>query len=271
MKQGQLVLFAAMDSSALYAAPRQVGTADECHFYHVMEIPGHGMTQGGHWDLRGGEGDYLGHVDLSGRRVLEIGPASGYLSFFMESRGADVVSVELSPDLAWDAVPDAHMDVKEFSRSRTAGMEGLRNGYWFAHERLRSKARVHYGNVYDLPDELGHFDIAVLCAVLLHVRDPLRVVENCARLSDSLVVTDLHHADVPDDVPMLKWLSTPDSPSLDTWWKFSPQLFVRFGEVLGFTNNVVTYHDQTLTLDGPSRSTPMFTVVSTGRPSPVPR
>ncbi len=255
-----------MSSPELYAVPRVVESADRCHFYHVMEIPGYGMTQGGHWDLRGGEESYVGHVDLAGKRVLEIGPASGYLTFWMESRGAEVVSVELSPDLAWDAVPDSHLDVKEFSRSRVDGMEGLRNGYWFAHERLHSKAKVHYGNVYDLPDELGRFDVAVLCAVLLHVRDPLRVVENCARLSDSLVVTDLSHPDVPEDAPVMQWLSTPEAPSLDTWWKFSPQLFVRFGEVLGFTNNVVTRHEQALTLEGQSRSAAMFSVVSTGRP-----
>ena len=85
-------------------------------------------------------------------------------------------------------------------------MEGLRNGYWFAHERLGSKARVHYGNVYDLPDELGHFDIAVLwlyCSTfVIHFWSsrtaPVFVIRS--------VVTDLHHADVPDDVPMLKWL-----------------------------------------------------------------
>ena len=86
-----------------------------------------------------------------------------------------------------------------------------------------------------------------VCAVLLHMRDPLRVVENCARLADTVIVTDLHHPDVPDDSPVMKWLSTPEAPSLDTWWEISPQLFVRFGEVLGFTSNVVTFHEQKLT------------------------
>ena len=94
LKQGQLVLFASMDSPVLYATPRQVGSPDKCHFYHVMETPGHAMTPGGHWDLRGGEEDCIGHIDLSGKRVLEIGPESGYSCFFMESRGADVISVE---------------------------------------------------------------------------------------------------------------------------------------------------------------------------------
>jgi len=41
---------------------------------------------------------------------------------------------------------------------------------------------------------------------------------------------------------------------------------VRFGEVLGFTNNVVARHEQALTLEGQSRSAAMFSVVSSGRP-----
>ena len=253
-----------MSTSDLYATPRDVVNAADCHFYHEMDIPGFGPTGGAHWDLRGNEEAYLGNVDISGKRVLEIGPASGYMSFYMESRGAEVVSVELSPELDWDVVPDARLDFGEFTRDRVVGMEGLRNGYWFAHERLHSKARVHYGSAYELPAELGHFDVVTICAVLLHMRDPMRVVENCARLADTVIVTDLHHPDVPDDSPVMKWLSTADAPSLDTWWKFSPQLFVRFGEVLGFTSNVVNFHEQKLTLE-PPRPAAMFTVVSTGR------
>lgn len=85
-------------SDGLYARPRRVASVEECHFYHAMEIPGVGLV-GEDWDLRGGEDDYLGHVELEYRRVLVIGPASGFLTFFMESRGADVVAVELAPDL----------------------------------------------------------------------------------------------------------------------------------------------------------------------------
>ena len=53
-----------------------------------MEIPGHGLVTG-QWDLRGGVDDYLGKVAFAGQRVLEIGPASGFLTFEMEKRGAE--------------------------------------------------------------------------------------------------------------------------------------------------------------------------------------
>jgi len=59
-------------------------TPAECHFYHTMDF-GSGEIHHGAWDLRGGEREYLGFVDLAGQRVLELGPATGYLSFYMEA------------------------------------------------------------------------------------------------------------------------------------------------------------------------------------------
>jgi 2-polyprenyl-3-methyl-5-hydroxy-6-metoxy-1,4-benzoquinol methylase len=81
-------------TSELFATPRLVTNIDECHFYHSMDLPEYGPVDG-EWDLRPGIDQYLGSVDLTGKRVLEIGPASGYVTMEMERRGASVVSVEL--------------------------------------------------------------------------------------------------------------------------------------------------------------------------------
>ncbi len=66
---------------------------EDCHFYHTMEVPGYGVIEGD-WDLRAGVDAYLGGVSFANQRVLEIGPASGLLTFEMEKRGAAVVCVE---------------------------------------------------------------------------------------------------------------------------------------------------------------------------------
>jgi O-methyltransferase len=57
------------------------------------------------WDLRGKTDEYLGGIDLRGRGVLEIGPASGCLTVEMERAGADVTAIELPPEASWDVVP----------------------------------------------------------------------------------------------------------------------------------------------------------------------
>ena len=77
---------------AVYAIPRLVGSIQDCHFHHTMELPGCGVS-GGDWDLRDVINDILAGQESAGQRVLEIGLASGYLTFEMERRGADVVSV----------------------------------------------------------------------------------------------------------------------------------------------------------------------------------
>jgi hypothetical protein len=201
----------------LYATPRRVEVDDRRSPYHAMDIPDFRPVENPLWDLRGSEPDYLGHVSLAGKRVLEIGLASGYLSFYMEAQGVEVLSVEMAPDVNWDVVPDPSIDRESWLASRRGGMEGLRNSYWFAHERFQSRARVHYGNVYALPDTLGRFDVAVMGSVVLHVRDPLAVVEGCARLADALVITEPLHPDLPSDRPTLEWFAPRGATTPDIW------------------------------------------------------
>ena len=117
--------------------------------------------------------EYLGNVDFAGQRVLEIGPASGFLTFEMEKRGADVISVEVTDEHGWDFVPYPDARLEEVFGPRRIVMQQLKNSYWFSHAALQSKAKVYYGDAYNLPAALGEFDIAVMGAVLLHCRDPL--------------------------------------------------------------------------------------------------
>ena len=77
-----------MKGSSPYAEPRTVTSLDDCYFYHTVEIPGHSVVTG-EWDLRPGLDAYLGHFDFAGKRVLDVGAASGILSFHVERQGAE--------------------------------------------------------------------------------------------------------------------------------------------------------------------------------------
>jgi hypothetical protein len=231
----------AVTDEDLYATPPADVDAADCIFYHRMEIPGHGVV-GGQWDLRGREDEYLGGVPLDGRRVLEIGPASGFLTFAMEARGASVVGIDLPEESRWDVVPNPRLDPAAVA-NWLGQVRRMKNGFWFAHRRHDSAARVHYGNAYDLPQELGHFDVAVMAAVLLHLRDPLAVVAQCARLSDRIVITDMHVPELAGR-PVQQLVPSVDAPQWDTWWRFSPELFVQFLDVLGFATQSLTFHEQ---------------------------
>jgi hypothetical protein len=79
--------------SSIYAEPRVVTNPAQCIFYHTMDIPGYGHVQGD-WDLRGHERQYLGNVDFAGKRVLEVGTASGYLPMYFQPDAKTVGSKE---------------------------------------------------------------------------------------------------------------------------------------------------------------------------------
>ena len=76
-----------------WAVPKKITSLKECFFYHKMDIPGYGTVEGD-WDLRSREKTYLGNVNVAGKRVLEIGPANGQLTFAMERMGADVITYD---------------------------------------------------------------------------------------------------------------------------------------------------------------------------------
>src|SRR5204863_6395062 len=131
---------AAVTDAKIFATPLKVEDADDCYFYHTMELPGHGVMEGRDWDLRAGVDEYLGQVDFAGQRVLEIGPASGFLTFEMEKRGADVVSVEVTEEHGWDFVPYPPDELEQVFGPRRLVMQQLKNSYWFSHAAHRSNA-----------------------------------------------------------------------------------------------------------------------------------
>jgi hypothetical protein len=257
----------------VYARPRHVRALEDCWFYHTIDLPRYG-TQTGQWDLRNGVEDYLGHVDVRGKRVLEMGTATGMLCFAMEGRGAEVVAFDLAPNTPWDLVPVASCpDLGHCFRYKAGELERLRNSYWFSHRVLGSGSRVVYGSVYAVPAEIGPVDVCTFGSILLHLRDPFLALANGSRLTrETVIVTDLlaaHYAakgpDAPD-FPEVLFMPGPQHPLyLDTWWSLSPAAVRRFLAVLGFEDSTVSYHRQPYT----GQPLPMFTVVAR-RTRPMP-
>jgi len=247
-----------MSDAAIYAAPRQVLSLEDCHYYHVMEIPGYGVTSG-YWDLRPAVDDYLGHYPLAGKRVLEIGPASGFLTVEMEKRGADVVAVEIPDDPGWDFVPFPPSVMDPVYGPRREVMRGVKNSFWFTHAAYRSKAKLYYGDAYNLPDALGRFDVALLGSVLLHCRCPLGIVEQCARRADALIITDVRSPEL-EGQPVCRLVPTAENRDWGTWWHFSTDFFLQFLGVLGFTRTKVTTHTQWD--ESEKEAVPFFTIVA---------
>jgi len=133
--------------------------------------------------------------------------------------------------------------LEEVFGPRRLVMQQLKNSYWFSHAALQSKAKVYYGDAYNLPAALGEFDIAVMAAVLLHCRDPLRIVEQCGKRAKSLVIVDKFHPDL-EGAPVCRFAPTPLNFLWHTWWHFSTQFFTQFLAVMGFTTSESSKHEQ---------------------------
>jgi hypothetical protein len=235
----------------LYAPERDVTEIKDCWFYHVMEMPGMGTTTGA-WDLRGGVDDYLGNVKFQGKRVLEVGTASGFLCFEMEKRGAEVVGYDLSDNEMWDLVPYGGLIAESRLQGIRDMLKAMNNGWWFAHRVLKSKARVVYGDVYQIPPEIGAVHISTFGCILLHLRDPFLALQRAAALtSETIIVTDVMPNAMdgipPEGAAELTFVPDPDDQKRRTdarWWCFTPEIISRYLKILGFRNLSISYHVQ---------------------------
>ena len=179
-------------SSELYATPLDVRNLDQCWFYHTTNLPGFGMVKGD-WDLRAGINDYLGHVSFAGKRVLDVGTASGFLCFHAEKAGADVIAYDLAPHMQWDVVPFGGGVADSDSAERFHSITSINNSFWLSHRAMASKARMVHGSIYSIPAEIGPVDICLFGSILLHLRDPFLALQNGCRLTkETVVVTDCY-------------------------------------------------------------------------------
>ena len=238
---------------SIYAQPKDITDVNDCYFYHTMDIPGYGAVSG-EWDLRGREGAYLGNVPLHGKRVLEIGTASGYLCFYMEQQGAEVVAYDLSEHQEWDIVPYYRGDFKKSITQRKAHLRKLNSAFWFAHSAYKSKAKVVYGTVYEVPNDIGEFDICTFGSILLHLRDPFLALQRVsAQVKDTIIITDVPIKLTHEEMLFYQLYKgrlvhfLPDASTCqpeESWWRLSPELLVEFIHILGFEHTEVSYHTQ---------------------------
>ena len=243
-----------------YSKPRNVSDQQECYFYHTMNLPGIGRIEG-NWNLGTKLKEYLGNVDFKLKRVLDVGCASGILSFYVEKEGAEVVSFDLDKNGDWDIVPYAKWE--QFAHvvaDRKSIINKLNNAYWLSHRLLKSKAKVVYGSVYAIPDAIGRVAISFYGAILLHLRDPFLALQNGLKLTTKtvVVVEGLRGQNQKTTEPFLGLL--PDSKTVepkDTWWDIRPEWVVRAIGVLGFEDVKINYHTQKYE----GRDIPLYTVV----------
>jgi SAM-dependent methyltransferase len=233
--------FGTMRPEALFATPpSNCAPMEQCYWYHVMDVPGLDGPTPGQWDLRGQFAEYIGRVDLAGRSVLDIGAASGFLSFSAEqARAREVVSFDIDVGSRQNLLPfkDSlyYRDYTVWARARTAHFDLWKNAYWLAHRAYRSRARAVYGDIYSLPPSLGMFDVVIFCAVLEHMADPVRAIASVARHAADRMVLGVWIPDETQQSPIAWFLGSADrADDNGVFWAYSIPVYREILAMLGF-------------------------------------
>jgi SAM-dependent methyltransferase len=230
--------------------PRQVEDLSECFFYHTMDLPGIGEVKG-HWDLRKSFDKYIGGVELEGKTIIDIGTATGFLSFEAEKRGASrVVSFDIGNANEQSFLPFRNklysQDRAQWAEQYGKEIEQWKNAYWLCHRLLGSKAEVFYGNVYEIPLTLGQFDVAIVGSVLEHLSDQISALASIARVTKKMMV--IVSPVLRTDERIARFEALGDHPENDfTWWTYSEGVYREVFKMLGFkitaiTENQFYYH-----------------------------
>jgi tRNA (mo5U34)-methyltransferase len=155
-----------MNHPALATEVRRFG------WYHTLEL-GDGVVTKGMFDHRPVLDRYLLPSDLSGARCLDIGTMDGFFAFEMERRGAAEV-------VALDLEDPEQLDWPRPLREEVVKTLDIEKGERFtlAKDALHSQVQRVLRSVYDLDTDLGEFDFVFCGDLLVHLKNPIRAVEN---------------------------------------------------------------------------------------------
>jgi hypothetical protein len=220
----------------LFQKPRAKPERSDCVFYHSFDLPD-GTEIVGEWDMRGKFSQYTGNLNLSGKRVIDFGTASGFLSFEAEKRGARVVSFDADSTARYPRLPHTPSRYTQNREKAIAHddlwLDAVKNSYWYIYNVLGSKNEVVYGDLYNISQEIGRFDVAVLGQFLVHNRSGIDVLEAVASKTERYLVITEGIWEI--DEPAAKFIGRADAPTdFYSNWLYSPSFYFEVVGMLGF-------------------------------------
>jgi SAM-dependent methyltransferase len=177
--------------------------------------------------LRGRFEDYLGEVSVRGKSFLDVGPATGLISFEAERHGASEV-------FGFDAASPDNLDILPYQTipksSKREGFERMRRAYWYSHKALKSNAKMIYGDIYKLASQVPSVDVVLLAQVLVHLERPIQAIAQAARAAkETLIIVD---GSFEDDRPLVVFLG--GKGNYYSWYHHSVGFYREFLPMVGF-------------------------------------
>jgi tRNA (mo5U34)-methyltransferase len=162
-------------------------------WYHSFELPDGSRVAGVmpiEW-LRERWSRFPIPADLTGKRVLDIGPWDGWFSFEAERRGAQVTSVD---------------------REEQASFLTM-------HRRLASQADYRTLDLFELPTaDLGKFDVVFCLGVLYHLKHPVLGLEIVASLTKEVAIVETFIVEGEPEIPRMEFYESDElNGHMDNW------------------------------------------------------
>lgn len=195
-------------------------------WYHTIDL-GNGIVTPGIYDHRPYLDFYGIPSDLKGKRVLDIGTASGFFAFEFEKRGAMVVATELANWWEHDFGPDYKID-----KPLEVLQNYLHEAFNLAKKLLNSQVERVLINIYDISiEKIGPFDLVFCSSLLLHLTDPIKALWNIRKVTKGLSI--IATAIQPEEDPLPQALFIGKSHG-DTWWLPNKACLIEMVKSAGF-------------------------------------
>jgi tRNA (mo5U34)-methyltransferase len=208
---------AAGDPTFYELVQRQVALLSSKGWYHSIELPDGQVIQGmiGIDALKGRLAGFPIPADLTGKRVLDVGAWTGWCSFEMERRGAQVVAV----------------DCVEFEEFREA------------HRMIGSQVDYRILDVDELtPGSVGLFDYVLFLGVLYHLRNPLLGLEKICAITKDTAFVESFVVDDGSAPPTMEFYETNElGGQIDNWFGPSVQCATALCRSAGFARVNLEY------------------------------
>lgn len=218
-------------------------------WYHTW--PGHP----GPWVLSNLPDQFLGGVQFGGKTVLEVGPASGFVTRAMEQLGATVDPLDIGGGYHGDFLTTTEPNTDAF-------LSRLNDSFRVAAQEYGIRATLRNGSIYDHQPQS---QIGVIANVLLHLRDPIKALYRlCEASSERVIIVETCYT-----MPLFWWvklfslistlpwrisgkpipepiysLTRPGETIQCDYWFLSKAWIERHLTLFGFETESVTFHRQ---------------------------
>ncbi len=234
--------------------------AKQKFWYHSYYFD-NGFKISGDYNIGNDIKDYGFPDSMKGMKVLDIGTASGWFSFYFEQLGADVTSVDARGSCDFDVkgtykYPPLVSKKPKPDRIDPNGNQiydydsTANSSFWIMRELLKSKVKFVNSRVYDISPKLFNekkFDLVFMGSILLHLRDPIGALMAARSVcNDRLIATTPFMQQFnKDSDPHMMSLIKSDKVS---WWLPNIPCYRQWFLNAGFAS-VDTEYKVTLTAD----------------------